>query len=128
MDQTTYQFVDARSQIFNNSDYSVSHNFDKGFLSVTLIQSEEQVKINWKPFTLSDILTSMGGTTTGLFGIFYVLIAGYQSFSYDTASINRLFLQKSATAEGLERTEEPLPATTTEPKWNGTSTATMNSA
>ena len=74
---TTYQMLGTSNQIYSNEDKPVNKNAHYGYLSNALVQGETEVKIDWHPFTLGNIITSMGGTVTGIFGMIFVVIGGY---------------------------------------------------
>jgi len=60
-----------------------------------LAQSETEVLNNYYPMTCGKILSTVGGRTTALIGIFSSLLGSYESFSYGKSVIKSFYHEDS---------------------------------
>ena len=62
-----------------------------GFASFTMAQEPLEVRINYYPLTIGNVLSEIGSRFIGLFGIFYFLISSYESFSFRKSAIKAFY-------------------------------------
>ena len=66
-----------------------------GFWSTSLAQGEKQTQVDFYPLTIGAILGTVGARAISLYGLFVIVIAGYESFSYDKSVLKSFYKEDS---------------------------------